>query len=40
MLTLTVLEHLLLKLIQGWIQHDLVGGGGGCSVSSGAELCR
>jgi hypothetical protein len=28
--------------IQGWIQHDLVGGGGGggCSASSGAELCR
>ena len=25
---------------QGWIQHDLVGGGGGCSASSGAELCR
>jgi hypothetical protein len=24
---------------QGWIQHDLVGGGG-CSASSGAELCR
>ena len=26
-------------LIQGWIQHDLVGGGG-CSASSGGELCR
>jgi hypothetical protein len=25
---------------QGWIQHDLVGGGGRCSASSGAELCR
>ena len=26
---------------QGWIQHDLVGGGGGgCYASSGAELCR
>jgi hypothetical protein len=24
---------------EGWIQHDLVGGGGG-SASSGAELCR
>ena len=24
---------------QGWIQHDLVGGGGG-SARSGAELCR
>jgi hypothetical protein len=25
---------------QGWIQHDLVRRGGGCSASSGAELCR
>ena len=23
--------------LQGWIQHDLIGGGGGCS---GAGLCR
>jgi hypothetical protein len=26
------------RLNQGWIQHDLVGGG--CSASFGAELCR
>ena len=32
--------------LQGWIQHDLVGvgggegRGGGCSASSGAEMCR
>ena len=26
-------------IYQGWIQHDLVGGGG-CSASSGAKLCR
>ena len=33
--------NLMFVINQGWIQHDLVGGGGGgCSASSGAELCR
>jgi hypothetical protein len=33
--------HLIINLYkqQGWIQHDLVGGVGGCSASPGAELC-
>ena len=38
-----LLNHLsFIMFLQGWIQHDLVGGGGGgvCSASSGAELCR
>ena len=32
--------NLMFIINQGWIQHDLVGGGGGCSSSPGAELCR
>jgi hypothetical protein len=32
-----LLNHLsFIMFLQGWIQHDLVGG---CSASSGAELC-